>query len=164
MNILKKLISSALAVSLLLGVTVAVPATAGATAYTVAQFSGAKDAACGGADLSGSSTGCGGTDSESTINRTIRTALNIISVVVGVMAVFMLIFAGIKFITSQGESAGVASARNTIIYALVGLVVVLLSQFIVQFVLKTAIDGTPQQQAEQGVENGVDGVTPGSGD
>ncbi len=138
MNIVKKLISSALAVSLLLGVAVAVPATASASPATFAQFSGAKDAACGGADLSGSSTGCGGTDSESTINKTIKTALNIISIVVGIMAVFMLIFGGMKFITSQGDSAGVASARNTIIYALVGLVVVLLSQFIVQFVLKKA--------------------------
>jgi hypothetical protein len=61
--------------------------------------------------------------------------INILSIVVGVVAVFMIIIAGIRFITSNGDSNNVSSARSTIIYAIVGLVVVALAQVIVQFVL-----------------------------
>jgi hypothetical protein len=61
--------------------------------------------------------------------------INILSIVVGVTAVFMIIIAGIRFITSNGDSGNVSSARSTIIYAIVGLVVVALAQIIVQFVL-----------------------------
>jgi hypothetical protein len=57
------------------------------------------------------------------------------SLVVGVVAVIMIIIAGFKYITSGGDSGNVTSAKNTILYAIIGLVVVALSQFIVKFVL-----------------------------
>jgi hypothetical protein len=47
----------------------------------------------------------------------------------------MIIFGGFKYITSGGESGNVTSAKNTIIYAVIGLVIVAFAQFIVQFVL-----------------------------
>ena len=50
----------------------------------------------------------------------------------------MIIVAGIKFITSQGEPSNVASAKNTILYAIVGLVIVAFAQIIVKFVLNKA--------------------------
>ena len=52
-----------------------------------------------------------------------------------VTAVMMIIVGGFRYITSGGASDSVSSAKNTIIYAIVGLVVVALAQFIVQFVL-----------------------------
>lgn len=61
--------------------------------------------------------------------------INIFSVIVGVIAVIMIIIGGLKYITSGGDSGNVSSAKNTIIYALVGLVIVALAQFIVRFVL-----------------------------
>lgn len=61
--------------------------------------------------------------------------INILSIVVGVVAVFMIIIAGIRFVTSGGDSNGISSARNTIIYAIIGLLIVALAQLIVQFVL-----------------------------
>ncbi len=51
------------------------------------------------------------------------------------ISVFMLIFGGLKYITSGGESSGITGAKNTILYAIIGLVVVGLAQIIVQFVL-----------------------------
>jgi uncharacterized membrane protein YuzA (DUF378 family) len=61
--------------------------------------------------------------------------VNIFSLIVGIVAVIMIIVGGLKYITSGGDSNNVSSAKSTIIYAIIGLVVVALAQFIVQFVL-----------------------------
>jgi uncharacterized membrane protein YidH (DUF202 family) len=65
----------------------------------------------------------------------ITTAINIFSIVVGIIAVIMIIIGGVKYITSGGDAGNVTGAKNTILYAIIGLVVVALSQIIVQFVL-----------------------------
>lgn len=98
-----------------------------------ALLSGSKDAACSGVNLGSSST-CD-SSSNGTISSLIKTILNVVSFLVGFAAVIMIMLGGFKFLTSQGESANVASARNTILYAIVGLVIVALAQFIVKFVL-----------------------------
>jgi len=84
----------------------------------------------------GSNAGCTSTPANG-INLTNLAVdiINILSIVVGIVAVFMIIIAGVRFITSNGDSNNVASARNTIIYAIVGLIVVALAQVIVQFVV-----------------------------
>lgn len=61
--------------------------------------------------------------------------VNLLSVVVGVVAVIMIIVGGFRYITSGGESSNVSGAKNTLIYAIVGLIIVALAQFIVHFVL-----------------------------
>ncbi len=66
-----------------------------------------------------------------------KNVLNVLSIIAGVAAVIMIIISGMKYITSGGDSSSVASAKNTLIYAVVGLIVVALSQFIVFFVLDT---------------------------
>jgi hypothetical protein len=48
----------------------------------------------------------------------------------------MIIVGGVKYITSQGESSNITAAKNTILYAVIGLVVVALAQIIVRFVLE----------------------------
>ncbi len=65
----------------------------------------------------------------------LRLVLNIFSVLVGVIAVIMIIVSGLKYITSAGDSNSVNSAKNTLLYAVVGLVVVALAQVIVKYVL-----------------------------
>lgn len=67
-----------------------------------------------------------------------KNVVNIFSVIVGIIAVIMIIFGGFKYITSGGDSGNVSGAKNTLIYAIVGLIIVALAQFIVHFVLKTA--------------------------
>jgi hypothetical protein len=69
------------------------------------------------------------------INSTIKLVINLLSLVVGVISVIMIIIGGLKYITSQGESSNVNGAKNTILYAIVGLVIVALAQIIVKFVL-----------------------------
>jgi hypothetical protein len=80
---------------------------------------------------------CGGGQGTA-LNHTLSFALSTLSLVAGVAAVIMIIIAGLKMITAQGDASAVASARNTLIYALVGLVIVALAQVIVHFVLSKA--------------------------
>jgi len=74
------------------------------------------------------------------VTNLIRQIINILSVIVGVIAVVMIIWGGMKYITSGGESSNITSAKNTIIFAIVGLVIVALAQFIVRFVLNRALN------------------------
>jgi hypothetical protein len=69
------------------------------------------------------------------VNNTITLVINIFSIVVGIVAVIMIVLGGLKYITSSGDANNITSAKNTILYAIVGLVVVALAQFIVRFVL-----------------------------
>jgi multisubunit Na+/H+ antiporter MnhB subunit len=68
--------------------------------------------------------------------------------VVGVLAVVMIIISAFKFATSAGDSAKLTSAKNTLLYSIIGLVVALASFWIVNTVLdevgaaKTTTNGT----------------------
>ncbi|QQS65275.1 hypothetical protein IPO96_01845 [Candidatus Saccharibacteria bacterium] len=107
-----------------------------------------KQKLCEGANLQiGDNTNCADeaaleSESNTAVNKTITFVINLFSVVVGVVAVIMIIFAGFKYITSGGDSGKVTSAKNTIVYAAIGLVVVALAQFIVKFVLGKASSTT----------------------
>lgn len=119
-----------------LGVPVLVPAVAFAEASVDANL-------CDGSNFqidanSSSSTSCATGEGEG-LNALLAKIVNIISAIVGVAAVIMIIFGGFKYITSGGDSNNVSGAKNTIIYAIIGLVIVALAQVIVHFVL----DATP---------------------
>ena len=66
----------------------------------------------------------------------LTSAISIMSIVVGIAAVIVIIVGGLKLVTSGSNPQDVAKARETIIYAIVGLVIALLAQVIVQFFLK----------------------------
>lgn len=72
---------------------------------------------------------------DGTVTNTIQGAIRLFQVVVGLIAVFMVIFGGLKYITSGGNDAGVKAAKNTLLYAVIGLVIVLIAEGIVRFVL-----------------------------
>lgn len=65
----------------------------------------------------------------------IGTAINFFFVIATIVALFYLVWGGFKWITSQGEKAGVEGARSQIINALIGLVIVFLSYVILNVVL-----------------------------
>lgn len=78
-------------------------------------------------------------DARGDTNKLIRLSLNMLSIIAGVIAIIMLIVSGFKYITSQGDATQISGAKNSLIYAVVGLVVVAVSQVIVQFVLSKTI-------------------------
>ncbi|MDO4684871.1 MAG: pilin [Candidatus Saccharibacteria bacterium] len=55
--------------------------------------------------------------------------------IVGAVAVIMLIVGGIRYVTSGGNQQAVSDAKNTILYAIVGIIVVLLAYAVVNFVV-----------------------------
>lgn len=61
--------------------------------------------------------------------------VNLLSFIIGVAAVIVIIIGGLKYITSSGDPSNVTTARNTIIYALVGVVIAAFGQLVVLFVL-----------------------------
>jgi hypothetical protein len=78
---------------------------------------------------------CATSDATEKINNLIRTVVNLLSVIVGVIAVIMIIVGGLRYITSGGNDTSVTGAKNTILYAIIGLVIVALAQVLVRFTL-----------------------------
>jgi Type IV secretion system pilin len=102
-------------------------------ATSASFFDNAKNQACQGANVT-SGSACDANAGKS-LNNIITNVINIFSVIIGMVAVVMIIVAGVKFMTSSGDATKVSGARNTILYAVVGLIVVAFAQSIVHFVL-----------------------------
>lgn len=68
-------------------------------------------------------------------NGIITKIVNILAVIIGVTAVIIIIVAGIQYMLSTGDATKVNNAKNTILYAVVGLVVALLARTIVLFII-----------------------------
>jgi hypothetical protein len=81
---------------------------------------------------------CDGEGAEDRVSSIVNTIINVFSLIVGIVSVIMIIVGGFQYITSGGDSGKVGNAKNTILYAIVGLVIVALAQVIVQFVLNRA--------------------------
>ena len=60
---------------------------------------------------------------------------NIVLYIVGVIAVIMLIIGGIKYVVSGGDAKKVTDAKNTVLYAIIGLIIAFLAFAIVNFVI-----------------------------
>lgn len=71
----------------------------------------------------------------SDLGKVITNGINFLFVVAAMLALVFLIIGGVKWLTSQGEKEGVNKARETIVAAIVGLVIIFLSYLIVNFVL-----------------------------
>jgi uncharacterized membrane protein len=65
----------------------------------------------------------------------ITTVINTLLMVLGIIAVIMIVVGGIRYTTSGGDSSGTKGAKDTIMYAIIGLVVAILAYTIVNFVL-----------------------------
>ena len=80
--------------------------------------------------------GCGDDEEgDQAVQNIISTIVNILSIVVGAVSVIMIIIGGLRYITSSGDSGNVQAAKNTILYAIVGLIIVVFAQVIVRFVV-----------------------------
>jgi len=64
-----------------------------------------------------------------------KTIANVLLFIIGAIAVIMLIIGGIRYVISQGDSSAVTSAKNTILYAVIGIIVAILAYAIVNFVI-----------------------------
>lgn len=104
-----------------------------------------------------SAAGAPANSTPASIDSTIASIINLISVAVGIAAVIMIIVGGFRYVTSAGNQELVKSAKNTIVYAIVGLVIVALAQAIVAFVLNKATSGGSGATPTSGTCNFVPG-------
>lgn len=128
-NIIKKSLQSLLIVPILaLGVSFVVPIFQSVDANAQTFNEGLKD----GADSAK------GKDQQTELfgdNGVFKTITNVLLFVIGAISVIMLIIGGIRYVVSGGDSTAVTSAKNTILYAVVGIVVAILAYALVNFVV-----------------------------
>lgn len=125
-NIIKKSLQGLLLVPIFaLGVSFVVPAIQPVNTYAALT---ARDGALGAktAEQPSDVEGEGGV---------FRTITNVLLFIIGAISVIMLIIGGIRYVVSGGDSSAVTSAKNTILYAVVGIIVALLAYALVNFVL-----------------------------
>ena len=129
-NLIKKISAAVFVVALsVAGVSAVVSPTASANTGNYNLGSGMNAAKT--ADQQDSLFGEGGV---------FTTIVNILLFLIGFLSVIMLIYGGIQYTLSSGDSGKVTNAKNTILYAVVGLIVAILSYAIVNFVL-TSLNG-----------------------
>lgn len=73
----------------------------------------------------------------------VSTITNILLFIIGALSVVMIIIGGLRYVTSGGNPTSVTGAKNTILYAIVGLVVAFLAYAVVNFVLGSLTSGGP---------------------
>ena len=113
-----------------------------------AVFADAASDACDGIKLVDPTAKCDSATGggQSGFKRLVRRIINIFSIVVGSVSVIMIMVGGFRYVVSGGDSSATKSAKDTIMYAVIGLVVVLFAQVIVVFVF-TNITATPAAPA-----------------
>lgn len=125
----KKQLLAVLALPLIAFGFAAVPA-AGSSAITLRE---GADSAKGDDQVTcifGNETGC---DGEAT--PLFQTITNVLLFIIGAVSVIMLILGGFRYTVSQGDSSALTSAKNTILYSIIGIVVAILAYGVVNFVI-----------------------------
>lgn len=90
---------------------------------------------------------------------TLASVLNTVYMWAGIVAIVVIIIGGIRYTTSNGDAGQVKSAKNTILYAVVGLIVIIMAAAITQFVIR----GTAGSGSEGGSGNASQQTTQPSG-
>lgn len=97
---------------------------------------------CGNGSANGNPDVCGDADSQGGNNGKnnpvvgiIKSAIQVLSYIIGVGAIIGIVVSGIRLMTAGGDSNAVASARSGLIYSLIGVAVAVLAQTVVVFVL-----------------------------
>lgn len=100
---------------------------------------GAVDVFSGACSGVTNNTVCDATTKDTSVGTVIKNAINTLLYLLGAAAVIVIVIAGILYVTSGGETAGVTRAKNMLLYAVVGLVIALLAYAIVNFVISRFI-------------------------
>lgn len=84
----------------------------------------------------GASAACsGGTCGVGSINSLFKSITTILLFIIGAISIIMIIVGGLRYVLSAGDSKNTAAAKDTILYAVIGLVIALSAGAIINFVL-----------------------------
>jgi len=70
------------------------------------------------------------------------TITNVMLFVVGAISVIMIVIGGLRYVVSGGNSTNITTAKNTILYAIVGLIIAIMAYAIINFVIGSFVPGT----------------------
>ncbi|HEV2402940.1 MAG TPA: pilin [Candidatus Saccharimonadales bacterium] len=123
-------------IGIVLGITVCVTASNQITFGAGKSLSPSQQQICNGVQtVPGAGSNCTTSPGSPTLNGVIAAVVNILSAAIGILAIIMIMFAGFRYVNAGGDSGKISSAKDTIIYAIVGLVVAGFAQAIVRLVL-----------------------------
>ena len=88
------------------------------------------------ADEISKGVGSAGAKGDEDLSESIVRIVNVLLFILGAVAVIVIVIAGFRFVVANGDTNAVSSARNAILYAVVGLIIAILSYAIVNFVVK----------------------------
>lgn len=88
-------------------------------------------------DMSDGAAAARGLQQVADLSATFQTISSVLLFIVGAISVIMLIIGGLRYVVSGGDSAAVQGAKNTILYAIVGIIVALLAYAAVSFVINS---------------------------
>lgn len=69
------------------------------------------------------------------------TITNTLLFILGAVSVIMIIIGGLRYVISGGDSSAVTAAKNTILYAIVGVIIAILAYAIINFVIGSFTTG-----------------------
>ena len=70
------------------------------------------------------------------------TVTNVMLFIVGAISVIMIVIGGLRYVISGGDTSNVTAAKNTILYAIVGLIVAMLAYAMINFVITSFLPGS----------------------
>lgn len=130
MSVVKKLVQPMALVAFIIGINVFAVINAQAAGFNMGMSQGASSAK--GVDQVSDLFGAEGT---------FRTITNVLLFLIGAISVIMLIIGGLRYVVSGGDSTQVQNAKNTILYAIVGVIISILAYAAVSFVI-TSFSGS----------------------
>ena len=80
-------------------------------------------------------------EGEASVGQVAQNIINVVIAVLGLVAVIFVIVGAVQYMTSQGDPGKAKKARDTIVYAILGVVLAALAYTIVNFVLGTVFSG-----------------------
>ncbi len=133
MNKIKRIISSSIVLLGLIVTPIAVPTV------TYAAAIDAQQQVCEGSGGKWAGGTCTGNSKQDNLTPIITTIVNVLIFIVATLAVIMIIVGALRYVTSAGNATSVKSAKDTILYSVVGLVIAILAYAIVNFVIKAFV-------------------------
>jgi glucose uptake protein GlcU len=125
---------SKLAITIITSVLSVVGLVTAFTTPTFAACSNPKNCVSSGVDSAGGSAA-----KTADPGAIVKSIVNVLLFIIGAVAVIMIIIGGIRYTVSQGDQSQVSSAKNTILYAVIGLLVAIFAYAIVNFVVTSFV-------------------------
>ena len=92
----------------------------------------------GTAIINGATGACGNScDTNLSVNQLFTRIADVLTYLVGAISIIMIIYGGLRYVISRGDAAQIKAAKETILYAVAGVVVAIVAFAIIKFVTST---------------------------